>query len=210
MGKKKQRKLQAASNRVVVNLYPSQPIFEKRKKEKKKKKEKEYFTYCFVSFSDGGQWYSYIADRPGFKSGDYVIVPAGPGNDLTVVRVEAIGVVSAKKAPYPPGRTKHILRKYKGKDDRLRNFLRIGWFEELKEEERKQDLAEWREKNGDMVLHSNVEDRDVLRIPKKVLNDETSDFELISEYDKDDDDKDDDDEDGEDVDFNDEKDDADE
>ena len=186
MSKKKQKKIQELSNQVVVNLYPSHFVSEKRKKEKKKKKEKEYFSYCFVSFNDGGQWYSYIADTHNFRRGDYVIVPAGLGNDLTVVRVEAVGVVSAKKAPYPPGRTKHILRKYEGKDDRLRNFLRIGWFEELKEKERKQDLAEWREEDGDMILHSNVDNRDVLRIPKKVLNGETMDIELISEYGNDD------------------------
>ena len=135
MGKKKKKSQVVSPNRVVINLYPLTEAHKKRKD--KKEKKKEYLTYCRVSFSEGGRYYSYIADYTRYSVGDFVIVPAGYTNRLCVVRIEEIDRVSVKKAPYPPGRTKHILRRYYGMDDDYFDFLSIGYFPELEE-----DLAE--------------------------------------------------------------------
>ena len=132
MGKKKKKSQVVSPNRVVINLYPPTEAHKKRKD--KKEKKKEYLTYCRVSFSEGGRYYSYIADYTRYSVGDFVIVPAGYTNRLCVVRIEEIERVSVKKAPYPPGRTKHILRKYYGMADDYFDIVSIGYFPELRDD----------------------------------------------------------------------------
>ena len=68
--------------------------------------------YASVVFGSGGKAYHYISDDPSLKIGDRCIVPTGPGNDETIAEVVAIEYCTETDAPYPPGRTKHILRKY--------------------------------------------------------------------------------------------------
>ena len=68
--------------------------------------------YCSVEFSDGGKHYYYLADSDDYKAGDLVVVPAGSGNHEAVVRIVSIEHYQPDDAPYPAGRTRHILRKY--------------------------------------------------------------------------------------------------
>lgn len=56
--------------------------------------------------------YCYLADSDEFSEGDLVVVPAGPDNRETVVRIESIEYHPAEEAPFPLEKTKHILRKF--------------------------------------------------------------------------------------------------
>lgn len=67
--------------------------------------------YCKVSFEEYGQQYSYIADEDIYKEGDYVRVPAGRDNHEATVLIEEIDYYAPEDAPFPPEKTKHIIRK---------------------------------------------------------------------------------------------------
>lgn len=74
--------------------------------------EPDEYIYCEVGFEGASRKYSYITDDESIKEGDVVIVPTGPSN------LESLGVVcnikkcTVKNAPYPPSRTKKVLRKH--------------------------------------------------------------------------------------------------
>ena len=70
--------------------------------------------FCNVTFNEGGRTYCYLADTDDYCEGDRVVVPAGPLNEESVVRIESIEYHPAKEAPYPLEKIKHILRKYDG------------------------------------------------------------------------------------------------
>ena len=73
--------------------------------------------FCNVTFEDGGQTYSYIADSDDYCEGDLVIVPAGQDNHEAVVIIESIEYHQVEDAPFPIEKTKHILRKYEDDDE---------------------------------------------------------------------------------------------
>lgn len=69
------------------------------------------YIYCEVEVEGVSRNYSYITDDENICEGDRVVVPLGSGN------IEVSGVVTniirciGKDAPYPPSRTKKVLRK---------------------------------------------------------------------------------------------------
>lgn len=75
-------------------------------------KENNEYIYCEVMFEGTARKYSYITNDESIQVDDIVVVPTGSTN------LESLGVVcdikrcSAKNAPYPPSKTKKILRKY--------------------------------------------------------------------------------------------------
>ena len=70
-----------------------------------------YYTFCMVQFTDGGASYAYLTGGISLKAGDFVIVPAGPYDKERLGRVTDVFVCAAQDAPYPPERTKFVLRK---------------------------------------------------------------------------------------------------
>ncbi len=74
--------------------------------------EHDEYIYCKVGFENGSRKYSYMTDDESIKEGDVVVVPTGPDN------IESLGVVydvkkcTVKNAPYPPSKTKKVLRKH--------------------------------------------------------------------------------------------------
>ena len=70
------------------------------------------YIYCEVALEYMSRNYCYITDDENICEGDMVVVPFGSGN------IEVSGVVAkiirctGKNAPYPPSRTKKVLRKY--------------------------------------------------------------------------------------------------
>ena len=94
-------------------------ISEKKKKktnptieEKAVVEEAAEYIYCDVKFENTPRKFSYITDDDSIVVGDTVVVPTGRNN------IESIGVVcniqrcTSKNAPYPPTKTKRILRKF--------------------------------------------------------------------------------------------------
>ena len=74
--------------------------------------ENTEYIYCEVEFEGVSRKYSYMTEDESINEGDKVVVPFGSRN------LEAIGVVAniirctGKNAPYPPSKTKSIMRKY--------------------------------------------------------------------------------------------------
>ena len=94
-----------------MSFYGIGEIFDKRIFGKAKRRESDLI-FCNVVFDDRGRTYCYIADSDDYTEGDLVIVPTGPENRETVVRIESIEYHPAEEAPYPLKQIKHILRKY--------------------------------------------------------------------------------------------------
>ncbi len=71
----------------------------------------EMHRYCIVNFPESRKGYSYLADGLDLAEGDIVIVPAGPENTPSAVRVVSVCDCTAESAPYPPERTKSVIRR---------------------------------------------------------------------------------------------------
>ncbi len=84
---------------------------------KRGKRRASDLIFCRVGFEDGGPFYTYLADTDDYEAGDLVVVPAGRDDREAVARVESVEYRQPEDAPFPLGKTKHILRKY-GKDVR--------------------------------------------------------------------------------------------
>ena len=76
------------------------------------------FIYCSVEFEEDGKNYYYITDDDTLQIGDYAEVPAGKDNHLAIVKIVKKEYFSEEDAPFPPEKTKRIIRKYAdaGKD----------------------------------------------------------------------------------------------
>lgn len=73
--------------------------------------ENTEYIYCEVEFEGTSRKYFYITEDESINEGEKVVVPFGSGN------IEAMGFVAniirctGKNAPYPPSKTKKVLRK---------------------------------------------------------------------------------------------------
>ena len=70
-----------------------------------------YYQFCNVQFKDGGSPYAYLTGGLPLAVGDFVVVPVGNRNAEKTGRVTDVFVCAAQDAPYPPERTKFVLRK---------------------------------------------------------------------------------------------------
>ena len=70
-----------------------------------------YYQFCNVQFKDGGNPYAYLTGGLPLAVGDFVVVPVGNRNTEKTGRVTDVFVCSAQDAPYPPEKTKFVLRK---------------------------------------------------------------------------------------------------
>ncbi len=74
--------------------------------------ENTEYIYCEVEFDGASRKYSYITDDESINEGDMVVVPIGSRNLETLGVVASIIRCTVKNAPYPPSKTKKILRKH--------------------------------------------------------------------------------------------------
>lgn len=72
------------------------------------------YIYCDVEFENTPSKFSYITDDDSIVVGDTVVVPAGRNNIESVAVVCSIKRCTVQNAPYPPSKTKRVLRKYIG------------------------------------------------------------------------------------------------
>lgn len=70
-----------------------------------------YYQFCKVQFKDGGSPYAYLTGGLQLAVGDFVVVPVGNRNAEKTGCVTDVFVCSAQDAPYPPEKTKFVLRK---------------------------------------------------------------------------------------------------
>lgn len=68
------------------------------------------FWYCSVRVKGTRALYSYISDSGKIDVGSYVVVPFGKQNVLRLGEVKTCAEYSADSAPFPPEKTKHIVR----------------------------------------------------------------------------------------------------
>ena len=69
------------------------------------------YTYCYVIPEGQTRGFSYISEPDEFREGDMVIIPFGADNHEVFGKVSSVKRVKARTAPYPPEKTKRILRK---------------------------------------------------------------------------------------------------
>lgn len=74
-------------------------------------KERIEYIYCGVKFEDKERIYSYITNDESIRIGDTVIVPTGHYNYEDFATVCTIDRYTEDDAPYPPIKTKRIIRK---------------------------------------------------------------------------------------------------
>lgn len=69
-----------------------------------------YYQFCKVQFKENGAGYAYLTGGLSLKAGDFVIVPVGPYGAEKLARVTEVFVCTEQDAPYPPEKTKFVLR----------------------------------------------------------------------------------------------------
>lgn len=69
------------------------------------------YIYCLVIPEGGHTGYYYISEMEDIKQGDTVVIPFGSSDREICGEISSIGYYTAENAPYPPARTKRILRK---------------------------------------------------------------------------------------------------
>ena len=70
-----------------------------------------YYQFCNVQFKEDGAAYAYLTGGISLKAGDFVVVPIGDHQAEKLARVTEVFVCSTQNAPYPPEKTKFVLRK---------------------------------------------------------------------------------------------------
>lgn len=71
----------------------------------------ETYTYALVRIKGFATGYNYISEDRNLKTGSYVLVPFGAGNEECAGEVLDVHDCTAEEAPFPVERTKHIIRK---------------------------------------------------------------------------------------------------
>ena len=77
----------------------------------KKPAGESYYQFCNVQFKEDGATYAYLTGGISLKAGDFVVVPIGNHQAEKLARVTEVFVCSTQNAPYPPEKTKFVLRK---------------------------------------------------------------------------------------------------
>ena len=77
----------------------------------KKPAGESYYQFCNVQFKEDGAAYAYLTGGISLKAGDFVVVPIGDHQAEKLARVTEVFVCSTQNAPYPPEKTKFVLRK---------------------------------------------------------------------------------------------------
>ena len=77
----------------------------------KKPTGESYYQFCNVQFKEDGATYAYLTGGISLKAGDFVVVPIGNHQAEKLARVTEVFVCSTQNAPYPPEKTKFVLRK---------------------------------------------------------------------------------------------------
>ena len=70
-----------------------------------------FYTFCMVQFTENGTSYAYLTGGISLKARDFVIVSVGKCDKERLGRVTEVFVCAAQDAPYPPEKTKFVLRK---------------------------------------------------------------------------------------------------
>lgn len=70
-----------------------------------------YYQFCNVQFKEDVATYAYLTGGISLKAGDFVVVPIGDHQAEKLARVTEVFVCSTQNAPYPPEKTKFVLRK---------------------------------------------------------------------------------------------------
>ena len=70
-----------------------------------------YYQFCNVQFKEDGAAYAYLTGGISLKAGDFVVVPIGDHQAEKLARVTEVFACSTQNAPYPPEKTKFVLRK---------------------------------------------------------------------------------------------------
>lgn len=70
------------------------------------------YIYCEVEFENTRRKFAYITDDESIAVGDMVVVPTGPYNFDSIAVVHSIKRCTSENSPYPPSKTKKIIRKH--------------------------------------------------------------------------------------------------
>lgn len=81
------------------------------------KQAKQQYTYCKVRFSNSHFELSYLTEDESVQAGDFVKVPFGRENEERVGLVTQVISCTSEDAPYPPGKTKYVLKKTEQPED---------------------------------------------------------------------------------------------
>lgn len=81
-------------------------------KEKENNNSLIKYIYCTVKFDGNNYKYSYITDDDDIVIGDSVVVPVGPYDIESIAVVYEKNIYTELNAPFPPSKTKKIIRKH--------------------------------------------------------------------------------------------------
>lgn len=102
----------------LISYYGVGEIFDPSIYGKTKRRKSEYI-YCSVIFDEGNKGYYYLTDDDSIEIDDFVLVPVGKDNYVTVAKVVNVEYFSEKSVPLPVAKTKRIIRKCKDDDFEL-------------------------------------------------------------------------------------------
>ena len=107
----KQEREEEKQRQLLQQQRDAEKIEQQKKHEAEMLNDKTIYTYCGVKFPFSINTYSFRTNDSSLKIGDTVIVPLGEENKETQGIIVSIGQYSRIGAPYPPEKTKFILRK---------------------------------------------------------------------------------------------------
>ena len=87
-------------------------LLQERKEYLEHSKEENEYIYCEIEFENTSKKFSYITDDKSITVGDMVVVPTGVYNFESIAIVRSIKRCTSENAPYPPLKTKKIIRKH--------------------------------------------------------------------------------------------------
>lgn len=107
----KQEREEEKQRQLLQQQRDAERIEQQKKHEAELLNDKTIYTYCGVKLPFSINTYSFRTNDSSLKIGDTVIVPLGEENKETQGIIVSIGQYSRIGAPYPPEKTKFILRK---------------------------------------------------------------------------------------------------
>ena len=105
------------------------------------------FMYVSVVFGTDSKRYNYISDDPSLQVGDRCVVPVGSENSEAIVKVVDVEYCTEEDAPYPPSRTKHVIRKYEEGEESDSATDALEDMQALIDEEDWEGLLDWGEEH---------------------------------------------------------------
>ncbi|MEY8256690.1 hypothetical protein [uncultured Dubosiella sp.] len=94
----------------ILRQHKKMELFDPSKY-KEMKTTPKYYEYCAVVFDGNKKSYHYLAGKETLAAGDFVLVPVGRFDQISMAQLEYVEIYREDEVPYPLSKTKRIIKK---------------------------------------------------------------------------------------------------